>query len=277
MEVRRFIIPYHWGEILRGYPVGCEHFGTKHTAEGIARRKYKQIAGEPLSFWWNMGDKGDFITPSDPRWRHGTIADWVKEDNIATNQEDFYCDVVKEAVRAEIADYGIGKCVGLLWGNHEDKIRKHNHVNVQENICTKLGVENLGFSCMLHIIFRRVNSTEAHMFKGYITHGSGNAQTRGGKLMKLRKIMNQVRDVDFVAVGHMHDIIIETAETLQTNKEMVIGNKEVVGAITGCFLRTYTQGVEAGYGELRNYDPVPLGCPVFIFDPTHGTVTVSRG
>lgn len=275
MEVKRVIIPYHRPDVFRFYPYGDSHFGTKHCHEKAAINKLQQITNDPFAFWFDMGDKCEFITPSDTRWSEGTVSDWVKKDDIAMSQAMFYCDVARQSTQAEIADYGVRKCVGSLWGNHEEAIRKHNHDNVQAWICRELKTDNLGFSCVLELIFRRINSNEAHLFKGFLTHGSGNCQTRGGKLMKLRKIMNQV-DCRFVCVAHMHDIIIEPQIILETDQNEHLKGCKKLGCITGSFLRTYTQGVYAGYGEQRNLDPVPIGCPVITFYPNENRMTMSE-
>ena len=111
------------------------------------------------------------------------------------------------------------------------------------------------------------------MFKGAFTHGSGYAQTRGGKLNKLRKFMHQVR-ADFYLYGHMHDIIIETMPVLESDKVCRLKDTTAIGAVTGCYFRTYTQGVAPSYGELRNMDPVVIGSPVVLFDPTNNFVTI---
>lgn len=220
-----------------------------------------------------MGDKAEFITPSDPRWGSKYKADWVKTENIAKSQEDYYIDIVQKASYAKIAEYKVRKHIGEIWGNHEFSIRKHNHADVQENICDALKVPDLGFTCMLHIVFRRVHDGKQVLFRGFITHGSGDASTKGGKLMKLKKFMDQA-DADFFAMGHMHDIIPYPKLYLATSPDLHIEHRQSWGTITGTFLMTYTQDVDAGYGEMRNYDPVPIGCPVFVFDPSNHLVTL---
>ena len=265
MEVKTIIIPYSRGEKFRGHALGDEHEGTQHHAESMLATQVKEIASDKVhNFWWGMADKCEFITPSDPRWDAGSIESWVQPDNIAVCQSDHWMDT-----HMPIQD----QCKGLLWGNHEDAIRIHSHVDVQYNICQKFGVENLGYSCFLRLIFRRRKSKESHQFIGFVTHGSGWAVTKGAKLNRLQRIMNDF-DADFYAHGHMHDLIDDKKPYLQLNANNVIVQKEKVGAVTGCWFRTYTQGVSASYGEKKTYSPTSIGCAVFTFDPSNQEVTV---
>ncbi|MFC1924284.1 hypothetical protein ACFLXA_02840 [Chloroflexota bacterium] len=277
MESRVIVIPYTNGEIFKLHPISDEHTGTKYCAEDTLIAKHKEILKDPYSFWIQIGDKVEAITPSDVRYEQKALADWIKDvDDIPNEQARHYCEIVRPSVEAKIKDTDISKCLGSGWGNHEWTVRKKCHNNVQKTICDSLKIEDLGYTCIYHIIFRRENSTESHMFKGAFTHGSGNAQTRGGKLNKLRKFMNQI-NADFYCYAHMHDIIIETKPILETNKDGKIIAKEAPGAVTGCYYRTYTQDVISSYGEMRGYDPVPIGSPIFYLDPQHSEVTVSKG
>lgn len=84
--------------------------------------------------------------------------------------------------------------------------------------------------------------------------------------------MNQTT-VLYTAVGHMHDIQMQVSPVLDSGNDLTIKGRQRIGVITGTFLRTYTQGVEAGYGELRNYDPTSMGCIKFEINPDQETVT----
>ena len=74
--------------------------------------------------------------------------------------------------------------------------------------------------------------------------------------------------------GHMHDLITDSKAYMTLDAAGHIKQKEKVGAITGCWFRTYTEGVRASYGEKKGYSPTALGCPVFTITPQKQTVTV---
>lgn len=242
-----------------------DHIGTKHHAGKALKRQIDAIKNDKRAMWIHLGDKGEFIAPSDPRWDVDVIEDWVKPDNIAECQTDYWCDIY-----SSIKNKGLG----LLEGNHEDAIRTHSHVDVQANICKRIGLDNLGYSCFIRFSFRRKNSTEVHSFTGFFTHGSGSAVTKGAKLNKLQRIMESF-DADLYATGHMHDLITDTKPYLTLDSSNRIKQREKVGAVAGCWFRTYSQGVRASYGEKKMYPPTAIGAVMFTIKPTRKQISVS--
>jgi len=264
MQVKEIVIPYSAKDTFKLYTLGDEHEGVKHHSGKALARKVNEIKDDPFAMWLGMGDKAEFITPSDPRWDIGGIEDWVKQDNIAECETEHWCDTHMPIQK---------QCIGLLEGNHEDAIRIHNHVDVQSNICKRFGVDSLGYSCFVRFTFKRKKSREAHTIIGYFTHGSGWAITKGAKLNKLQRIMEGF-DADIYGVGHMHDIITDSKPYLTLDANNRIRQKEKVGAVTGCWFRTYSQDVRASYGEKKSYPPTAVGCPVFLIKPQTGEITV---
>lgn len=267
MEVIEKFITYRQadGEYLL-YPLGDIHLGTKHCTESDAQKIITEIKDNPQAFWIGMGDYGEFITPNDKRWDSKSIADWLvgEEDNIAEAQTDRI-----EKLLTPIAD----KCIGLIEGNHEEDIRRYLHVDVHKNLCKRLDLTNLYHSTWVRLRFERENSSERHMFKCVFTHGSGWAITPGAKMNRLQRFMNAF-DARIYGHGHMHDIITHTVPYLDLSDTNIIHQKERVGAVTGCWFRTYSQGVAASYGERKNYPPTSLGCPRFVILPSKGEVRV---
>lgn len=266
MQVKTIDITYSMSDRFRIYTIGDEHLGTKHCVENDLMDKVKEIESNPLNRWIGMGDKGEFITPSDPRWEYEVLSDWLYQDNIARGIEKRYCEIYNP-----IAD----KCDGLLGGNHEESIRRHNSDNVHKNICDELKVDDLGFACFIVYNFHRKNSNETHRVKGLVTHGSGNATTPQVKLGNLIRLMRNF-EADFYAMGHVHDILSAEIPVLGLNDKNLIKHKVKVGTTTGCWFRTYTQGIRASYGEQKLYAPTTIGCPYFEINPNTGEVTVGK-
>jgi len=213
-----------------------------------------------------MGDYGEFIVGNDPRFDIGVISDWVKPDDIVESQRKWIKNLLSPIK---------GKCLGLLEGNHEDSIRLHFKGDVQQHICDDLGVPNLGYSCFTDLVFRR-GADEANTFTalGHFEHGSGNAVTKGWKLNLLHKSM---LSFDGILHGraHHHDIITDSLPYMTLDKTGRIKQKVKVGAITGCWFRTYSQGIRASYGEKKGYPPTRIGCPVFTIRPFRGEIEVT--
>ena len=248
------------------YPIGDSHLGIKHCTESDLQKTITEIKDDPFALWIGLGDYGEFITPNDKRWDSKVISDWLKDeqDNIAEAQTDYI-----EKLFKPIKD----KCIGLIEGNHEDTIRRFLHVDVQKNLCKRLEVNNLGYSCWLRLRFSRENSNEHHVFKCVFTHGSGWAITPGAKMNRLQRLMNAF-DARIYGMGHMHDIITHTVPYLDLSDSNIIRQKERVGAVTGCWFKTYAQNVSPSYGEKKGYPPTSLGCPIFTINPNTDTVRV---
>lgn len=253
-------------DVFHLYLLGDEHVGTIHHTAKQFRKKVKEIQEDEKALWIGMGDVGEFITPRDKRWDEGSIADWVERDNIGSSQVNYAYEVL-----SPIKD----KCVGLLYGNHEDSIRRYNHQNVHKDLCDKLGVKNLGFSCFIHFVFKIAGTSSTHLIKGFFSHGSGNAITRGGKLNKLERFMSEF-EADIYGYAHVHDVITTSKHPLTTNKLKEIIHRPKVGAMSGCWFRTYTKGVYASYGERKLYPPTTIGCPKFIINPTEVKIKVEN-
>lgn len=265
MEVISFEIPYSFKNPVKIHPFGDIHGGIKHCAEGKARAKVQEIKDDPCAYWIGMGDYGEFITPSDPRWDIGVVSDWLEKDNISRSLERWIIDLLKPIKN---------KCIGLLEGNHEDSIRIHNHDDVQKNICDGLGVANLGYTCIVRLIFKRRNSSETHIIKSVFTHGAGWATTKGTKMNRLEKFMNIYPTCRIAAVGHMHDKITLELPYLEATENNTIEERVRVGAVTGSWFKTYEQGVRASYGEKKGYPPTTLGSPIFYIKPSSNKVWV---
>jgi hypothetical protein len=264
LQVKEIIFKYSRPDKFNLYLLGDTHLGTIHCAEHQLQQKLNEIKSDPLAYWIGMGDYGDYITPHDKRWSSKDIAPWVDPEDIA------------ESVRIKIRSLFEpikGKCVGLLYGNHEVSYSKLQDGNVHKHICEDLNVDNLGYSCFIHFVFKRKNSTEAHLIKGCFTHGNGGARTPGAKLNYLRDLMSGFQ-ANIYGYAHVHDLNIHSPDVLGTNDKLEVSAKSKIGALTGCWFRTYTQGTQASYGEIKVYPPSRMGCPKFQIWPGRQIISV---
>jgi len=266
MQVLERIIPYKRSDVFPLYLVGDIHCGTIHCAEDEIRSKVQEIKSNPQALWLGMGDYAEWITPFDKRWdpSQKAVASWLEQDNIAECQRKWIKKLF-EPIRKQ--------CIGLLYGNHEESIRHCNHDNVLKNVCDDLELENLGYSCFVDFIFRREGSKEAHQIRGAFTHGTGNARTDSGKVNYLARFMSDF-DAQLYGYAHTHTIYMLTPTNLGIDKRDTIEGYSKIGALTGCFFRTYTQGVVASYGEQKVYKPTRIGCPKFNIYPDDGEVGI---
>lgn len=267
MNVKEVTLTRSRGTIIKVFMVGDIHGGTIHCAEDKIKRKVKEIAETKDAYWVGMGDYCEFITPNDKRFdpSQKAIAGWVEQDNIAESQTKWIVDLF-----SPIKD----KCLGLLYGNHEESIRRFNHDNVQKNICERLSVTNLGFSCFLTLNFRRAKKASGQV-KFSLIHGASSAITEGAKVMALMRFMKAM-EADIYAYGHVHDYIPKSLSRMTVSDAGRIKQRVSIGATTGSWFRTYTQGVIASYGELKAYPPTEICCAVFTINPETNFIDVGR-
>ncbi len=253
------------------YLLGDLHLGTIFSIEKRIKQKFKEIIEDPVAYWIDMGDDGEYITPDDPRFdpSNKLVAPWLrdKQDDIAHS--------IEQAV-TEIELPAVSKCLGRILGNHENSYRKHKFGNVHQHICDNLKVDNLGFLCLIRFIFERENSNERREIIGAFTHGSSGAPTDAGKKAALRRFMGFFPTVDIFGYAHTHAIdnveIIFLDYQSKKEDELKVVDKVQHGMLTGCFFKTYGEGNTPSYGELKLYPPTRIGCPKFIINAFTGEV-----
>jgi hypothetical protein len=265
MEVIQKVVDYKSrSDVFKVHPIGDIHLGTKHCAEDKIKSRIQQIKNDPLALWIGMGDYGEFISAKDPRHDGKVVADWVDPNEISESEIEHIVDLFRPIK---------SQCIGLLEGNHEDAFRKHQDGDPQKQICKRLGLINLGYSAFIRLVFRR-GGVAGREFLGVVSHGSGCAITRGAKVTRLERFMDNF-DARWYAHGHVHDIITSNKHYMELTDADKIRSLEKVAAMTGCWFTGYTQGIAPSYGEIKNYPPTALGAPIFMFDPMENKVWVT--
>jgi len=92
----------------------------------------------------------------------------------------------------------------ILWalpGNHEDRTRKHAGIDPLKYICSKLEIPYFNDAVHSSVWWKN------NRWDFYTRHGTGNAQTKGGKMNQAQKPAKYQEFVNFVVMGHVHDDI----------------------------------------------------------------------
>ena len=175
------------------------------------------------------------------------------------------------------------KCLGMGFGNHEEKYMKHEEQqDLHAYLCTTLGVPNLGYSFLMDVTFLRRNAPKkfgkvyasppgirgaTSTFRLYGHHGAGAAATPSGKTRRLQVFMESF-DADAYVIGHVHGKHALTQTIIKADRACTdLRECDRIGAITGSYLKAYNQGATAGYGEIKGYAPSPLGAMVIDYVP----------
>ena len=250
--------------VIKLYPLGDIHVGTLHCAESKIKAKVKEIQDDPTAIWIGLGDYGEFISAQDKRFDGKVISPWIDPNDIAGSQIEYLVELFKPIKT---------KCIGLIEGNHEDAYRRHQDGDPMKHICKALDLPNLGYSAFIKLVFERRKSNEHHEFLGAVSHGSGCAITKGAKLNRLERFMDNF-NARWYGHGHVHDLITNSKSYIDLTQSNKIVSRQKVGAMTGSWTTAYTQDIPASYAEIKNYPPNAIGCPVYTFEPVNDAVSV---
>jgi hypothetical protein len=189
-------------DIFRIYAFGDLHLGNANANDMALRILVKQIAADDHALWVGMGDYCDFINIHDPRWDPRDLPGWLMGGeqlaDIARTEGDYIAAILKP-----IKD----KCLGLIAGNHEEKILQHSENDVYAKLVERLAdgknEHRLDHRGIISLIFSRQGGGSQTVTL-YCTHGSAGGRTQGGAAASLDRLLAQVDNVDVVLTAHLH-------------------------------------------------------------------------
>ena len=251
------------------YDVADQHLLNRGCSKSHIVRDRDMIKKDPYALWFEGGDYGDWISPHDKRFDPEAydpsirVVDLAELGAVVTRwMLDYYSPIRK-------------KCLGMLIGNHEFAyMNRGSEAFIHEYLCKKMGVPNMRFSGFTDIYFihdRNLTTVPVRVsysdtppaiftarLRVFIHHGSGAANTAGGKINRLKAMVDMV-EADLVLLGHSHEQFGKAFLRMVPNQDCShIGQRITMGMITGSYLRTYAPGF-TGYGEMRGYAPATLG------------------
>ena len=282
------------------YDVADIHDLNRGFARPWLERDLGHIGENPYAFYFQGGDYGDWISPNDPRFdpesiSHDKLQEIDPELTVAeliAHRKDQRTIVAALLLRDIVKLFRPvrRKCLGFMIGNHEwSYMKRSGEAFVHHEICKELNVPNMGFSgwCDIYFIYtpgvRGATMTISNIapqkftarLRCFIHHGMGAANTAGGKINKLKQLVDMV-DADLVMMGHVHEQFAKAFLRLSPNENCTeIGQRITMGLITGTYLRTYAQGF-TGYGEVRGYSPTTLGATRARYIPQTLSLTVEN-
>lgn len=269
-------------EVFEFYPLGDTHIGDRGSARDMIDTTVERIRVNPRAFWHGMGDYASYLHTSDRRF------------DAAILDPELICLADVQAIGAALSDRVAemldpikDKCTGMLFGNHEDSyMRAKDQGRLHANLCEKLGVPNVGYSCFVDLRFYRRPRGKRRWGLGYDVpavardilnvrvfahHGTGSARTVGAKINRLSDALKKF-DANVVLLAHAHMETTTHHVRIGADAECrTITAKQSIGYITASYLRTYAQDVD-GYGEKALYDAVLLGCSPIEICPSKRTV-----
>jgi len=254
------------------------HLNSKACAINKVKRDIQRIKDDPYSFWVGGGDYAEYISHSDQRrFEPDNVTDDLKVSDLG-KLGSVSMNKVAELLKP-IAHKSLGLCVG----NHETAyMKRYEQYNLHEELCKKLGSSklNMAYSSFFDVVFIRktgynkpklfwsnpFTGCDRQKFRFFIHHGAGGSVTPGGKLNKLIQFMEYF-EADVYMIAHVHGLSAQRLVKIGANDMCnKLTEKERIGVITGCYLKTYSQGITT-YGEIKGYRPSKLGAVSIIINP----------
>lgn len=244
-------------------PLGDIHIGSVACDEGLLKRVVDRIVGDEQCYWVGMGDYCEYVNLSDKRFDPTVLADWLQMGDLG--------DLVKAQTDRllELLQPIAGKCLGLLQGNHEQRIAAKYERDVHSVIVN--GVKSAGGFAEDHqldlsfqgwILFkfywtdRRRGGSQ--FIRGSFHHGFVGGKLAGAKALNMERWLWS-HDCDFAVFGHSHTtgITVAAAESIDRAANLHVVKKR--GGHCGTFMRSVNENGSSLYTERRGFFPSPVG------------------
>ena len=220
-------------------PLGDMHWGYAPVNVEKFEKVIKYIE-DYADYWIGMGDYIDCTTPYSRHYEFERRTMNVQEQIVS----------VANYFRP-IAD----KCLGLLYGNHEHRLRK-TEIDPVVQIAELIGRPELPVK---GVFLQKING-----YTVFATHGVTSSVKKSYKINKLMEL-SKIYHADIYLMGHVHEL--DVVKDLFIDPE---GNfRERTFAFTGHFIE-----YKNSYAQELLYSPTPVGCNAFYLEK--GGIFVER-
>lgn len=263
---RQRIVARRDTKTIKLHTLGDIHLGAAACDIEHFRRTVRAIADDPDAYWLGMGDMGDCIAPSDPRfsyagndWKHlGYLNGRPNPDNFAFEQY--------ELVKRELAPIA-SKCIGIHEGNHEASFRKYYFVDIGRMLAKEFDVPYLEYTALTRLDIEIPQGPRGHHRVWTTTifseHGASGGGTQGNAVNAILRRGNEFEAQVFLK-GHVHIKGQARKSTLAWGGKQY-RKQDRVFVLTGTYLKGYVVN-ELTYGERQAYAPNEIGGMVVLFD-----------
>lgn len=173
-----------------------------------------------------MGDLIEMAT------RESVGAGIYEQEIIGQNQVEEIIEILKPLSRKKLI-------LGLLQGNHEERVYKSTGVDVAKIMATILNVPYLGNACW------NLFKVKKQKYFVYTLHGRTAARYEGTALTALERLSSSF-NADLICMGHSHKLISSHTINQDVRNGKVIERKKFL-LITGSYL-SYDKSYAQSYG-----------------------------
>jgi hypothetical protein len=173
------------------------HLGLKTCRIDMIKGVVKWIL-ENKALWWGGGDFSEYATIKSP----GVYEQMMTPDD----QQELFIKLVKPIRHL---------CIGLIRGNHEDRIWRETGIDPLSTLCRELDVNVLGVEAGGYI--KRSYSTGTCTYTWYISHSKTANKTAGLALNWTEREIGGWINTDIIIKCHGHDMGYTPFETWGVN------------------------------------------------------------
>jgi len=258
---------------FRIWPIADVHYANRGCSVDKWKADIEAIHDDPFSFWFGLGDLGEYISIDDKRFDPRVIGPDVDVSDLG-DLGAFLCDRIYYRVK--------------------EQLRMHGHLLKMMGRRARRPIFDLQWASMFDLVFVRtprrktlprlsLEHPKAKGDRGTSTivrfaaeHGTGCSRTRGAKTNKLMSMKDRF-DADVYVQAHLHTPQVEPWTTVgadQACRHITAKNRLLLR--TGPYLRTYTEGVLT-YGEQGGYESTTLGATPIHIQPDRRRVWAKVG
>ena len=195
---------------------------------------------------------------------------------IANSKSDFYGEIMKPSQQLQYCYKLLNpvrdRILGIVGGNHEERISKSVGVDMTQLLATELGLEHL-YSDTSALIFLRFGFRKDHCrpmnYSIYVNHGHGGGRRPGGKINGLADF-GSIIDADCFIIGHTH-----LPTSFKDSTFRVIPQSGSAVLRERLFVNTASALDYSGYGNRGGYQPPSNSYPIITFDNKTTKMTVT--
>jgi UDP-2,3-diacylglucosamine pyrophosphatase LpxH len=225
-------------------PFGDLHWGHERCNKeaGLATLAQAAEAGDAILL---MGDLGDYGLS-------GSVGASAYEQAITPQEQAIEIEELLTPYRSQI--------IGIITGNHEERIRKRTSYDISRELAKDLGVPYLGFGGIIRFV------VGGRGYTIFAKHGKSGAATLGGKINAIQKYRHLCPNADVYLMGHVHDLRhIPTLARDYNTRSKTVKAKTQHFIVTGHYM-----DYEDSYSEEADYFPGIQGSPRILFTDDGG-------
>lgn len=145
------------------------------------------------------------------------------------------------------------RLLGMVRGNHENRIRKRTNFDITKQLARQLNVNYYESGVALELKIREQRQRRFQLYDMYMIHGKTSSKTLSYKVKKCADLKNVI-EAELYCMGHVHELFHQKQEHFRIDRGRGV-HKPIHIILTGSYLDY------GGYGQEGGYSPSAIGSP----------------